>query len=71
MKRTCSAPGCTVTFVPAMGPFGGGGANRIYCCFLCQQRAYRVRFRERWGRSRKPRARITDPCQILSPAGRD
>lgn len=46
--RTCACPGCGNTF-PAVTkkPQGGGTASKRHCSFACQQRAYRIRRRER------------------------
>jgi hypothetical protein len=47
LARTCAAPGCTNATVTLTKPRGGGTGDRRYCCFECQQRAYRVRAKRR------------------------
>lgn len=47
LARTCAAPGCPNAFVALTKPRGGGTRNRLYCCFECQQAAYRRRRKEK------------------------
>lgn len=47
LTRRCANPGCIRTFAAIVGPQGGGTAGKLYCCFECQQAAYRRRVRER------------------------
>lgn len=47
LARCCAAPNCRNAFVTLAGKRGGGTNNRLYCCFECQQAAYRVRRKEK------------------------
>jgi hypothetical protein len=46
LVRLCAAPGCSTPALALVKRRGGGTRNRLYCCFECQQRAYRRRKRE-------------------------